>query len=146
MKPESSEELWSTLVAFRNRVFDQMQDGLAELGLELSMPQSIVLFQIAERGPLTVSALQARVQRSQATTSHLVTQLEKRGLVERFDDPADARRTLLRLSRNGRKFTESIEKVRRAGFERVLGNLPPDVRRKLEEALVETLQALEKNP
>lgn len=137
------QDLWSALGLFRRRVLDQMQGGLASLGLDLSMPQSIALTLIADAGPLTVGALQARMRRSQAATSHLVTQLELRGLVERADDPADARRTLLRLSKEGRRLMGRLEQLRRESFERVLSGVPPTVRRQLEEALVATLKALE---
>lgn len=137
-------DLWSALVAFRHRVMDQMQDGLAQLSeLDLSLPQSITLFQIAEAGPMTVSQLQARMKRSQATTSHLVTQLEKKGLFERGDDPADARRTVVKLSRKGERLVGRVEQIRRKGFERVMGKLPLAVRRQLETALRATLRSLE---
>lgn len=136
-------DLWSALASFRMRVLDQMQGGLAALGLDLSMPQSIALTHIAEAGPLTVGALQARLRRSQATTSHLVTQLEIRGLVERADDPEDARRTHLRLSKEGRRLMSRLDRLRKRSFEKVLGRVPAPVKRQLETALRATLEALE---
>jgi DNA-binding MarR family transcriptional regulator len=140
-------DLWHALVAFRHRVMDRMQDGLAAMSeLDLSLPQSIALFQVAEFGPLTVSALQARLKRSQATTSHLVSQLEKKGLLARSDDPDDARRTLVKLSKKGRQLVDKVEAIRREGFEQVLGALPAKVRRQLEDALRVTIEALEVKP
>lgn len=147
MQSPDPEDLWSALVSFRHRVVDQMQDGLAGMaGLDLSLPQSIALFQIAEAGPMTVSTLQARMKRSQATTSHLVNQLEKKDLVERGDDPADARRTVLRLSKRGVRLVDRVEALRRRGFERVMGRLPLPVKRQLEAALRATLRSLETDP
>ena len=147
MQSTEPEDLWSALVAFRHRVVDQMQDGLASMaGLDLTLPQSIALFQIAEAGPMTVSGLQARMKRSQATTSHLVNQLQRKGLVERGDDPKDARRTVLRLSRRGVRLVDRVEVLRRRGFERVMGRLTPSVRRQLEAALRATLRSLEHQP
>jgi DNA-binding MarR family transcriptional regulator len=141
------EDLWSALVSFRHRVMDQMQDGLAKMSeLDLSMPQSIALFQISEAGPMTVSDLQGRMKRSQATTSHLVSQLERKGLVERGDDPDDARRTVVRLSRKGLRLVDRVEALRRKGFERVMGRLPSPVRKQLETALRATLRSLEEAP
>jgi DNA-binding MarR family transcriptional regulator len=143
MQPEPR-DLWTALVTFRHRVMDQMQDGLAQMTeLDLSLPQGIALAQIAEAGPMTVSTLQARMKRSQATTSHLVSQLQRKGLVERGDDPEDARRTVVRLSKKGARFTERLDAVRRRGFERVLSRLPVEVRSQLETALRATLSALE---
>jgi DNA-binding MarR family transcriptional regulator len=140
-------DLWHALVAFRHRVMDRMQDGLSAMSeLDLSLPQSITLFQVAEFGPLTVSALQERMKRSQATTSHLVSQLEKKGLLARGDDPEDARRTLVKLSKKGQQLVDKVEAIRRQGFERVMGALTPKVRRQLEDALWATLQSLEEKP
>ncbi len=136
-------DLWGALSLFRQRVLDQMQDGLVALGLDLSAPQSLALGQLWEAGPLTIGALQSKLRRSQATTSQLVTQLELRGLVERTDDPADARRTLVRVSKEGRRLMGRLETLRRRSFERVLGGLPPAVRRQLEQALLATVRALE---
>lgn len=147
MHSTEPDDLWGALVDFRHRVVDQMQDGLASMAdLDLSLPQSIALFQIAEAGPMTVSTLQGRMKRSQATTSHLVNQLEKKDLVERGDDPDDARRTVVRLSRRGMRLVDRVEVIRRKGFERVLGRLPAPVRRQLETALRATLRSLEVTP
>ena len=139
-------DLWTLLADFRVQVFDQMQDGLAELGLDMSLPQSIALHQVANAGPLTLSALQKRLQRSQATTSHLVTQLELRGLLVRSTDPEDARRTLLQLSKEGRRLMTRLDQLRKRSFERVLARVPAPVRRQLEAALLATLEALEQHP
>lgn len=141
---QSSHDLWAMMSVLRRLVFDQLQGELSSLGLDLTMPQSIALTAIAEAGPLTVSALQARLKRSQATTSHLVSQLELRGLVERADDADDARRTVLRLSRAGRRLLSRLEQLRRQSFERVMRRVPKAVRLELEVALKATLRALEK--
>jgi DNA-binding MarR family transcriptional regulator len=137
------DELWSALAGFRERVFSRMQPGLADLdGLDLTLAQSIALQHITSAGPLTVTALQARLSRAQASTSQLVTQLERRGLVERRADPADGRRTLVGLSLRGRRQMARLDQVRRQGFESVVAALPPAVRRQLVDALRTTLDAL----
>lgn len=146
-QPAVSDALWSRLVELRQRVMSQMQDGLSAIGeLDLSLPQSTMVFQIAEREPLTVSALQAIIQRSQSATSHLVTQLELKGLVERRSDTEDGRRSVIHLTRQGRKLVQKVEQLRRQAFERVLGRVPPEVLQRLDAALKETLDALEAPP
>ena len=138
------DDLWTALGGFRQRILDRMQPGLANLaGQDLTLAQSIALQQIAGAGALTVGALQARLSRAQATTSQLVSQLERRGLVERLVDPADARRTLVALSRLGRRRMDRLETIRRQGFAEVVERLPADVRRQLVEALRATLAALD---
>jgi DNA-binding MarR family transcriptional regulator len=143
MRSRTPPDLWSALSSFRKRVLDRMQGGLAGLGLDLSLPQATALTLVADVGPLTVSALQKRLRRSQATTSHLVTQLELRGLVERAEDPADARRTLIRLSKEGRRLMDRLERLRRQSFESVLAHVPDAVQAQLHAALVATIDALE---
>ncbi|HEY1086441.1 MAG TPA: hypothetical protein VGE37_02060, partial [Archangium sp.] len=83
---------------------------------------------------------------SQATTSHLVSQLERKGLLARGDDPDDAQRTLVKLSKKGQQLVDKVETIRRQGFERVMGALTPKVRRQLEDALRATLASLEEKP
>jgi DNA-binding MarR family transcriptional regulator len=136
--------LWDALAEFRSRVLSHMQPGLARLdGMDLTLAQSIALQQITLSGPLTIAALQERLSRAQATTSQLVSQLERRGLVNRRADPADGRRTLVVLSRRGRRHMDRLEDVRRRGFAEVVGALPPAVRRQLIGALQATLAALD---
>jgi DNA-binding MarR family transcriptional regulator len=139
-----STSLWAALGTFRRRVLDRVQKRLVAMpGMDLGIPQSLVLFQVAEKGPLTIGEIQAALGRSQATTSHLVSQLERRSLVERIDDPEDARRTRVRLSAKGRGLVQRVETMRERGFEEVLGSLPAATRRRLEDALVETIEALD---
>ena len=142
---ESDEtKLWRALESFRQRVTDQLHADLSTIGgLDLSIPQSVVLNTVAHKGPLTIGELQARLHRSQATVSHLVTQLELRGLVERVDDPDDARRTRVALAKGGRELMKKLEAARERAFARVLGKLPVSVRRQLTQALTATLTALE---
>jgi DNA-binding MarR family transcriptional regulator len=145
MNHPSSEDrrLWVALGAFRSSVVEQMQGDLAGMaGLDLSLPQSLALNQVADAGPLTIAALQARLHRSQATTSHLVNQLELRGLVERVDDPDDARRTRVQLAAGGRRLLRNLERARERAFSRVLGRLAPALRRRLTAVLTETVTAL----
>ncbi len=140
----STDELWDALAGFRQRVLSHMQPGLAQLdGLDLTMAQSLALQQIAIAGPLTIAGLQARLSRAQATTSQLVSQLERRGLVERRADAADGRRTLVVLSRRGRRQMDRLEALRRRGFAGVVGALPPRVQRQLLDALQATATALD---
>ncbi|ODS54892.1 MAG: hypothetical protein ABS36_10570 [Acidobacteria bacterium SCN 69-37] len=143
-RDRSSTLLWDALADFRRRVLSHMQPGLAQLdGLDLTMAQSLALQQIASAGPLTIAGLQARLSRAQATTSQLVSQLERRGLVERRADAADGRRTLVALSRRGRRQMDRLEAIRRRGFADVVGALPPRVQRQLLDALRATVAALE---
>jgi DNA-binding MarR family transcriptional regulator len=139
---EADARLWDALSAFRAAVVDAMQADLSKVGLQLSIPQSTALQLVAQEGALTVAELQAKLHRSQATTSHLVTQLELRGLVARAEDPADARRTRVQLARDGKALMRKLENARQKAFSRVLGGLSAELRGRLSAVLTETVEAL----
>ena len=68
-------------------VFVQTGAGLFLPQLQLPFFHcGLPLSQLAERGPMTFAQLQKAASRSQAATSHLVEQLEQRGLVQRKPD------------------------------------------------------------
>ncbi|HYH97484.1 MarR family winged helix-turn-helix transcriptional regulator, partial [Hyalangium sp.] len=136
------EALWRRMLEFRQRVMVGMQSGLSALAaLDLTLPQSMVLFSLVERGPLSISQLQPVAGRSQAATSHLVEQLERRGLVARKADPADGRRTQVHATPQALETVRQVESLRRRGLEEVLGRIPASVVRQLDEALEAVLSA-----
>jgi DNA-binding MarR family transcriptional regulator len=57
-----------------------------------------VLEHLALAGPLTIGEAAAHMHRAQSVISEIVTHLERDGLLEREDDPADRRRTLIWLT------------------------------------------------
>jgi DNA-binding MarR family transcriptional regulator len=60
-----------------------------------------VLEHLALAGPLTVGEAAAHLARAQSVVSEIVTHLERQGLLERENDPADRRRTLIWLTPGG---------------------------------------------
>jgi DNA-binding MarR family transcriptional regulator len=68
---------------------------------ELPGASRAVLEHLALAGPLTVGEAAAHMRRAQSVISEIVTHLERDGLLEREDDPADRRRTLIWLTPRG---------------------------------------------
>ena len=68
---------------------------------QLAGPSVAVLEHLALAGPLTVGEAARHLGRAQSVVSEIVSHLERQGLVEREDDPADRRRTLVWLSPAG---------------------------------------------
>ncbi|WP_059013305.1 MarR family winged helix-turn-helix transcriptional regulator [Streptomyces specialis] len=68
-------------------------------------------------------------------TSNIVNRLTGRGLVQREDDPADGRGTLIRLTAEGRRLAEAAVRATSAAHERLFADLPPGVVRAATEAL-----------
>lgn len=69
--------------------------------LGLSAPKLSALSVLVFRGPLTVGALARAEQVTPATTSRLVSELERLGLVARTADPADGRVRRVRPTAEG---------------------------------------------
>lgn len=74
------------------------RDGVAR---GLSNSSRAVLTHLAAAGPMTIGEASRHLDRSQSTTSEILSQLERHGLVERRSDETDARRTLVWLSEPG---------------------------------------------
>ncbi|HST86463.1 MAG TPA: MarR family winged helix-turn-helix transcriptional regulator [Kineosporiaceae bacterium] len=73
---------------------------------ELSGASRAVLTHLAMTGPLTVGEAAGHLQRAQSVVSEIVTQLAGKGLLERWRDPRDRRRTLVWLTPSGLRFLE----------------------------------------
>src|SRR5580693_9450252 len=68
---------------------------------QLAGASRAVLEHLALAGPLTVGEAAAHMSRAQSVISEIATHLERQGLLEREDDPADRRRTLIWLTAHG---------------------------------------------
>ncbi len=69
-----------------------------------------ILSLLDELGPQGITALAEADRSSQPTVSGSVSQLEEQGLIARASDPADARRSMVRLTPEGRR---RLEEARR---------------------------------
>jgi DNA-binding MarR family transcriptional regulator len=98
-----------------------------------------VLEHLALAGPLTVGEAAAHLSRAQSVVSEIVSHLEREGLLEREDDPADRRRTLIWLTPHGHEALRRDREV--LGLDllaRTMARLPPGQ----AEQLIEGLRAL----
>jgi DNA-binding MarR family transcriptional regulator len=108
------------------RAFDQ--GSLADR----HFPPMIVL---SLEGPMSVSELADRIGLTVATTSLLVGELSRAGLVERSEDERDRRRTIVSLSEEIRKIAEPRIKERLQPFRRTLERLSPAARAHFMEGI-----------
>lgn len=84
-----------------------------------------VLLSVSLAGRLSVSDIAERVGLGLSTTSMLVGELSRAGLVERSEDPSDRRRTLVMLSETYREPAEAFLQTRLVPFRRTLERLSP---------------------
>jgi DNA-binding MarR family transcriptional regulator len=87
-----------------------------------------ILLTLALEGPATVNELARRVALAPATTSLLVNELSRAGIVEREEDDADRRRTIVSLPDRYRLPIEQRAAVRTAPLRRTLLRLEPEAR------------------
>ncbi len=135
--------LWDRLTELRHRLVAGMQGGLGALSaMDLTVPQSMALFRLVEQGPQSISQLQRVTGRSQAATSHLVTQLERRQLVERRADSSDGRKTLVCATKKASALVRQVEGLRIKGFEAVVAKVPERVLERFDQGLEALLEEL----
>ncbi len=94
--------------------------------LDLTMGQLKALVTVAEGGPLPVGRLGAALGIGKPAATLLVDALVRRGLVERSEDPEDRRRTLVRLSAQGRELMDELLRGRRDRLSTWLAQLEDD--------------------
>jgi DNA-binding MarR family transcriptional regulator len=99
---------------------------------ERHFPPLIVL---SLEGPLSVSELAERVGLTVSTTSLLVGELSKAGLVDRREDERDRRRTIVSLSEEMRKVAEPRIQEHLQPFKRTLERLSPAARAHFMEGM-----------
>ena len=93
---------------------------------QLAGASRAVLEHLALAGPLTVGEAAAHMARAQSVISEIVTHLERQGLLEREDDPADRRRTLIWLTPGGHEALRRDREVLGVDqLARAMARLPP---------------------
>jgi DNA-binding MarR family transcriptional regulator len=91
---------------------------------ELTLAESSALAKLERQGPSTSSALAKQEQISPQSMGATLSALEARGLIKRSPDPADGRRVVFSLTKDGAKArrskndarTEQLAKALSSGF------------------------------
>jgi DNA-binding MarR family transcriptional regulator len=98
---ETANRLRIATGAFKRRVQETTSAG------ELSNPQLTALSRLDRLGPMTTTGLARREQITPQAMGTTIASLEKLGLVTRSADAADARRSILSLTAEGRAAVHS---------------------------------------
>ncbi|SNT59697.1 DNA-binding transcriptional regulator, MarR family [Asanoa hainanensis] len=80
---------------------------------------------LVDHGPLRLGDLAEKLHIAPRSTTEVVDDLERRGLVERHPDPADRRATLVAMTTAGTSAATAIRTARTAESERFFGSLSP---------------------
>jgi DNA-binding MarR family transcriptional regulator len=97
----------------------------------LEQRHATALLTVALYGPMTVTELSQRHHVSLKTASLIAVQLHQAGLIERRDDPADRRRTILSVAKAKERAVYEGLSRRAAHLERALDRLTPSERKGL---------------
>src|SRR5262245_26049157 len=81
---------------FYTKQIGLLHEGLANT--EFSLTESRVLYELAQQGQSTATALGQRLGLDAGYLSRILSSFTKRGLVDRQPSPADGRQSLLTLS------------------------------------------------
>ncbi|MEL6979906.1 MAG: MarR family transcriptional regulator [Pseudomonadota bacterium] len=98
----------------------------------------ILLLTLAEIEPARLQDLALIMARDKGQMSRGVQALERKGLIERIADPADARASLLRLTSEGRETVITLEHAVAEAIDRILTPLS-DVERRALKALLQAV-------
>jgi DNA-binding MarR family transcriptional regulator len=107
---------------------------------DLSRTAGSVLATLRDGGPQRVTALATAESVAQPSMTALLSRLERAGLVERSQDPADARAVLATITAEGLERLSTIREARATVIEARLAVLDPAER----EALAAAIPALAK--
>jgi MarR family 2-MHQ and catechol resistance regulon transcriptional repressor len=96
-------------------------ESIHSLGLGLS--DFGVLELLLHKGPSPVNALGQKIRLTSGSISIAIDRLEKKGLVERKDDPEDRRSRIVHLTAQGRKLIECAFTEHAAAMEHATSGL-----------------------
>jgi DNA-binding MarR family transcriptional regulator len=93
------------------------------------------LLSVALHGPMTVTQLAQRHHVQVKTASLIAVELEQAGLIERREDPADRRRTIIAITKGKEQAVDKALNNRAAPLQRALDRLTPSQREGLTTGL-----------
>ncbi len=120
-----------------NRFYTR-QIGLLDEGLlnsTFSLTQVRTLYELARNGETTAVELCKTMGLDAGYLSRILASFQKAGLIEKEESVRDARRTLLRLTKKGRKAFEPLNARSNEQVSRMLGKLPPAKQTELIRAM-----------
>ena len=135
--PRSESWLLYGVAAIVRKANDRM---LAQMGLSVSQMPVLVVLREAKK-PIMITKVARRLYLETPSVTTMIDRLSERGLVERLDDPKDRRKTLVALTKNGKRLVDSIGEPYRHLHEEMFGVLDGNDRENLTAILQKFLDA-----
>lgn len=108
---------------------------------DISVTQCYALEAVVLDGPLTLNELAARLYLDKSTASRVVDALEKKGHVQRRDNPEDRRALHLVATDDGRALHARIEADILAQERALLSDFGPEVRQSMSRLILQLARA-----
>ena len=112
--------------------------------VELTMPQLRALFALRRHGDSRMGVVANQLGTSLSTATGVIDRMVERGLVERWQDPADRRSNVCRLTPEGVDLAERLLTLRRREWGERLNGLSDEEAREAQRGLTILLEGLER--
>ena len=120
--------------------------SLANLDIEVTLPQFRALTVLAYRGPQRGSDIATELAVNPSTGTRMVDRLVRKGLVHRERSADNRREVRLSLTPAGRDLVREVTRRRRAQLRRLIGAMPVATYPSVTEALREVSAAAGESP
>ena len=127
--PPGAPGLWLVLSRCHRALSQIAERSIEETGLCLS--DFVALEALLHKGPLTITAIQAKVLLASGSMTAAVDRLERKGLIKRGPAPSDRRAKLLHLTPEGKSIVETAFSSHAAQLESAMAVLNGNERREL---------------
>jgi MarR family transcriptional regulator, 2-MHQ and catechol-resistance regulon repressor len=129
----SGVHLWLILMKAHESLRRHAERQIHALGIGFS--DFAALEVLLHKGPLPVNEIGRRVRLTSGSMTTAVDRLERKGMVERKNDPGDRRARVVHLTEAGRKLIEAAFAEHEAAMERAASGLTPEERTDAAELL-----------
>ena len=110
--------------------------------VDLTMPQLRALFALRRHGDCRMGVVASQLGTSLSSATGVIDRLVERGLVERWQDPADRRSNVCRLTEEGADLAERLLTLRRREWEERLNGLTVEETTRAQHGLTVLLEGL----
>lgn len=125
-KTASGVHLWLVLMKAHEAMRKHAERHIHSLGIGFS--DFAALEVLLHKGPLPVNEIGRLVRLTSGSITTAVDRLERKGMVERRNDPADRRARVVHLTESGRKLIEYAFSDHEAAMEHAASGLTPEER------------------
>jgi MarR family transcriptional regulator, organic hydroperoxide resistance regulator len=120
----------------------RLSDRAAQMRVGLSTAQAFVLAELGKEDALSLKDLAERTRTDQSSVSVVVARLVASGYITRERAEDDARRLVLKLTRNGRAALQRVPAVAQERLIEALETLPASARRQFADTFTKLIEAM----